>query len=89
MAGIVCPSCGSLFSVGEMDFDGEVSCPSCSARLHVVINGGELESVELVEEGFEEEVWLEDEDLWETEEGEEAPGIGEEWGYPEGEWEEE
>ncbi len=85
MPEIVCPSCGAHFKIEEMDYEGEVSCPSCKALLHVIISEGVVEEVELIEEGFEEESWLEDEDLWETEEEEE-----EDWGLAEEDfWEEE
>jgi len=80
MPEIVCPSCGARFSIEEVDYDGEASCPSCKALLHIVISQGEIEEVELIEEGYDEESWLEDEDLWETEEeeGEEIWGLEEE-----------
>ncbi len=68
-----------------MDYEGEVTGPSCKALLHGIISKGGVGEVDLIEEGFEEESWLEDEDLWETEEEEE-----EGWGLTEEDfWEEE
>ncbi|RLG48809.1 MAG: hypothetical protein DRO06_00720 [Thermoproteota archaeon] len=78
VAQILCPSCGMTFALAEVDYDGEVTCPRCGSILYVVITGGEVESVEVLEEGLEEEYWLEDEDLWETEEEERFPEVLEE-----------
>jgi uncharacterized Zn finger protein (UPF0148 family) len=73
---IVCPACGYEFYLDEDDYEGELQCPNCGTLLDVRIERGELKDVIPLEEGLEEEEWLEDEDFWE--EGEEETSWEEE-----------
>ncbi|MCD6166710.1 hypothetical protein J7K19_08405 [bacterium] len=68
MPEITCPSCGYEFYLDENDYEGEIQCPKCGALLEVNIERGDLKEISLLEEGIEEEEWLEDEDFWEEEE---------------------
>ncbi len=71
MVEITCPSCGYEFYLEEEDYEGEIQCPNCGALLEVKIEKGEVKEVIPLEEGIEEEEWLDDEDFWEEEEEEE------------------
>ena len=68
---ITCPACGYEFYLDEEDYDDEIQCPNCGTLLHVTIERGEVKDIIPLEEGIEEEEWLEDEDFWEEEEEEE------------------
>ncbi len=67
---ITCPACGYEFYLDEEDYEGEIQCPNCGALLKVKIERGEVKEILPLEEGIEEEEWIEDEDFWEDDEDE-------------------